>query len=376
MPSEKISEMPALATLQNVDLIPVVQTFVNYTVTRPVLLTATSGEPIALEGNGAIIQIDDAGNITLQITAGNLFDITDTTVNYFSIDDTGAVVITAVDNTFVNIVAPAGGTVNITGFHSQLTIDAAGAVELDVRGTETFLLVHGTVTIFEIGVHGEVNIFCAESHYTTIGVVSVSFIEIFTPGAGQHGDIAIGVDAGGTIEISYDSTTVFGVDDHGSVSIDIPNTETFTITANGSMLEIDDDGKFSFNDDFIISSSVSVLHLGGNGGTPTVTTAGGLGTGGTYSIAGTDTAGKLHIHVGSSPGTGKILKVNFANAYGAAPYVVFSPASTGAAGIALLAAVYVVSATDGFELWSRASLPVGTDADWYWHCIGNFVTVV
>lgn len=78
-----------------------------------------------------------------------------------------------------------------------------------------------------------------------------------------------------------------------------------------------------------------VDHIVGSGSTPTITTGDGIGTGGTCSISGTDTAGLITAAVGTIPsGTGHLCKVSFATAYTTiAPVVAMTPADINCKGL-------------------------------------------
>jgi hypothetical protein len=74
-------------------------------------------------------------------------------------------------------------------------------------------------------------------------------------------------------------------------------------------------------------------HLAVGGSTPTRSTGGAIGGGGTASISGTDTAGTVTINTGSSPSAGCYITVTFAKAFNATPHAIISPVGSAAAGL-------------------------------------------
>lgn len=69
----KISDMTAASEVANADVVPVVQAGANVKASRALLLTAASGEAIALSGAGGTIQIDATGGIQVTPAGGQTF---------------------------------------------------------------------------------------------------------------------------------------------------------------------------------------------------------------------------------------------------------------------------------------------------------------
>lgn len=74
-------------------------------------------------------------------------------------------------------------------------------------------------------------------------------------------------------------------------------------------------------------------HIDAGGGSPSKTDGGALGSGGTSSVSGTDTAGTATINTGGSPGSGCFLTVNFTIKFTTAPHVVITPVGSSAASL-------------------------------------------
>ena len=66
-------------------------------------------------------------------------------------------------------------------------------------------------------------------------------------------------------------------------------------------------------------------HIDAAGPTPNVSGGSAIGSGGTVTLSGTDTAGTITINVGSGAGSGVLAKVTFRNAFDGTPHVVITP---------------------------------------------------
>lgn len=74
-------------------------------------------------------------------------------------------------------------------------------------------------------------------------------------------------------------------------------------------------------------------HIDAGGGTPGRSNGGALGSGGTSSVSGTDTAGTVNINTGGGPGGGCFITVTFTQRFSSTPHVVITPVGAGAAGL-------------------------------------------
>jgi len=74
-------------------------------------------------------------------------------------------------------------------------------------------------------------------------------------------------------------------------------------------------------------------HIDAGGVTPGKADGSALGSGGSSSVSGTDTAGTVAINTGGSPGAGCFVTVNFAQKFNATPHVVITPVGAPAAAL-------------------------------------------
>jgi hypothetical protein len=68
--SSKISALASATATNNADLLTSVQAGVNKKLTRAVLLTAATGEVLALTGNGGTVSIGGSGSVSINIPSG------------------------------------------------------------------------------------------------------------------------------------------------------------------------------------------------------------------------------------------------------------------------------------------------------------------
>ncbi|MEK7603302.1 MAG: hypothetical protein AAB459_03610 [Patescibacteria group bacterium] len=98
-------------------------------------------------------------------------------------------------------------------------------------------------------------------------------------------------------------------------------------------------------------------HIDAGGSTPTFTSGNALGSGGTTSVSGTDTAGTITVNIGGSPpASGCFITVNFAKSFVSTPHVVVSPINPSASGLNF----YVTRSSTQFSLCILSSTPSGS----------------
>lgn len=74
-------------------------------------------------------------------------------------------------------------------------------------------------------------------------------------------------------------------------------------------------------------------HIDAGGPTPGISRGTAVGSGGTASVSGTDTAGTISISTGGSPGIGCFATITFATRFNGTPHVALSPVGSAAGGI-------------------------------------------
>jgi cytoskeletal protein CcmA (bactofilin family) len=96
-------------------------------------------------------------------------------------------------------------------------------------------------------------------------------------------------------------------------------------------------------------------HIDAGGGTPSKTDGGALGSGGTSSVSGTDTAGTITINTGSSPGVGCFITVSFAQKFNTTPHIVITPVGASAGGLSY----YITRTNSSFSVCTTNPAPGG-----------------
>jgi cytoskeletal protein CcmA (bactofilin family) len=157
----------------------------------------------------------------------------------------------------------------------------------------------------------------------------------------------------------------------GSTFDDVQITKSLALTGNGSIqgqLNVQGNlgvtGTGTFNGAISAPQiTVSTLQLNGDlnlthhitagGSAPARTYGSALGSGGSASISGSDTAGTVTINTGSSPGVGCFVTVTFATAFNSTPHIAITPVGSSAAGLAY----YINRSTTNFSICTTSSPP-------------------
>lgn len=166
---------------------------------------------------------------------------------------------------------------------------------------------------------------------TIKGGGAASFASITIGGAGDFSDIHInnslavvgGANVAGQLNVQK------GLNVSGASSLGVVTASQ--ITASGLSLS----GDITFTH-----------HINTSGGPPSQSGGSALGSGGTSSLSGTDTAGTITANIGSGPAAGTLASVTFTAKFASTPHVIISPASSGAAGLPY----YVIRSSNGFSI--------------------------
>lgn len=156
----------------------------------------------------------------------------------------------------------------------------------------------------------------------------------------QSVDVLKDLTVGGNLGLSGSATISQSLQVNGSGTfsgnISAPQVTTSTLQINGEL---------------VLNHHVSV-----GGVTPSSSPGSALGSGGTASVSGSDTAGSISVHIGGGPSAGCFITVTFNQAYNQTPYVIVSPVGSSAAGLAY----YVNSSLSNFSLCSTTAAPASS----------------
>lgn len=98
-------------------------------------------------------------------------------------------------------------------------------------------------------------------------------------------------------------------------------------------------------------------HIDAGGPTPGISKGSALGSGGTTSVGGTDTAGTVTISTGGSPGAGCFATVSFTSNFSGTPHVVVTPVGSAAGGLSW----YINRSSSNFSVCTSSPAPSGAN---------------
>lgn len=146
----------------------------------------------------------------------------------------------------------------------------------------------------------------------------------------QQADVAQSLTIGGNLAAQGSATFSQGIQVNGSGTfggnVTSPEITTTALQLNGTL--------------------TLTHHIQAGGPTPSGTSGSALGSGGTVSVNGSDTAGEVNINIGSGPVSGCFATVTFAQAFSQTPYVQITPVGSAAGGLAY----YVTRSTTNFSI--------------------------
>lgn len=180
-----------------------------------------------------------------------------------------------------------------------------------------------------------------------------------------------GLQVAGSLEIggnlSLPNIVVSGTSQFGSVQINKSLAVAGAETVQGQLavqnnLTVEGGGNFSgpVTAPQITANSLELNgdlnlthHIDAGGGTPGRSNGNALGSGGSASISGSDTAGVVDISTGGGPPAGCFIQVNFSTPFNATPVVVITPVGSTAAQLQY----YVTRTTNNFDICSASTPP-------------------
>ena len=128
-------------------------------------------------------------------------------------------------------------------------------------------------------------------------------------------------------------------------NLGVNGTATFSGAVSASKLTV---STLNLNGDLNLTH-----HITAGGSTPARSYGIALGSGGSASISGSDTAGSVSINTGSSPAAGCFLTISFSTPFNSTPHVVVTPVGSAAAGIQY----YINRSTTSFSICAASTPP-------------------
>ncbi len=106
-------------------------------------------------------------------------------------------------------------------------------------------------------------------------------------------------------------------------------------------------------------------HLDAGGATPGISTGTAVGSGGTASVSGTDTAGTLTVNTGGSPVPGCFATISFTQAFTGSPHITITPVGFSAASLNY----YITRTSTNFSICTANSAASGSSFSFDWLAI-------
>jgi hypothetical protein len=180
-------------------------------------------------------------------------------------------------------------------------------------------------------------------------------------------EVAGTIQVGGSLALS--GITVTGNSAFDQVQVNKDLTVAGTTALQGSLtvqksLNVNGGGTFSgpvsatqltatslqLNGDFTLTP-----HITFGGAIPSRTNGSALGSGGTASVSGSDSAGSITINTGNSPSAGCFVTINFTQKFNATPHVIVTPVGSSAGGLGY----YVNRSTSNFSVCTTTAAAGG-----------------
>ncbi len=165
---------------------------------------------------------------------------------------------------------------------------------------------------------------------------------------------APGLNAGGTSTLDQVQVNSLAVSGNSTLQGGLTVQKNLSVAGTGSFGTLTAQqvsaGTLQLNGNLIVTR-----HITAGGPIPSKSDGNALGSGGTSSLSGSDTAGNITINTGSAPAAGCFVTINFAQKFSGTPRVLLTPVSAAAAGLP-----YYVSRTSGsFSVCTAAPAAAG-----------------
>jgi hypothetical protein len=169
----------------------------------------------------------------------------------------------------------------------------------------------------------------------------ISIPSISVGGTGTFGQLGVngGLNVGGDATLQGQLTVQKNLSVTGSASFGSLNVSSLSVTS------------------LLLRSDLSLnRHIVTSGGGPGRSNGTALGSGGTASVSGSDTAGTVAISTGGGPPAGCFITVDFAQKFGSTPHVVITPSNSNAATLQY----YTIRSTSSFSVCTASAPAAGT----------------
>ncbi len=164
-----------------------------------------------------------------------------------------------------------------------------------------------------------------------------------------------GITVSGTSSFSQIQTSTLNVSGNSTIQGQLTVGGGLNVSGNTTFAGAVSIGQLTINGLTLNGDLNLTHHITAGGPIPSRTAGTALGSGGTVSISGSDTAGTITINTGDSPAAGCFATVNFVTKFNATPHVVVTPIGSGAAGLAY----YVNRTTTSFSVCTASAAPAG-----------------
>jgi cytoskeletal protein CcmA (bactofilin family) len=141
------------------------------------------------------------------------------------------------------------------------------------------------------------------------------------------------VTVGGTAVVNQLQTQSLAVAGNAAIQGQLTVQQSLSVNGNGTFNGAVTTPQITTGRLQLTGDLVLTRHIVAGGSIPGRTNGGSLGSGGTTSLSGSDTAGTITVNTGSGAGAGCLITVNFAQGFSSTPHVSVTPVGSGAAGL-------------------------------------------
>jgi len=154
------------------------------------------------------------------------------------------------------------------------------------------------------------------------------------------------------VEIGNNLSILGNTSVQGTLSVQ----NSLSVSGNGSFTGNVSAETITANQLEIAGDLLITRHIDTGGASPSISSGSAIGSGGTVSLSGTDTAGTVTINTGGGPSTGVLATITFNKTFNSTPHVLVSAVSSDAAALE----VYVVRSSTGFTVRTTSTPDAST----------------